>query len=229
MDMARAHGKRRICHSLWWLLWHCFCLSFVSLWGRLGEARHVLVCQEPIYNRFIFQNKTEPIKAFIFIVTSSLPRHLGIMLQWTKWVWDLVILDTVKHPFSWSIKSLSALSQHSLWTFTNLFCTIHVSYYLIYSSCSLYVNWGGEFLWEPALLWTALHVSVSLFKYEAKEENVQIYQSHKNSSDLRKEIGTSSFFSPPKWLLVSMYFITYERFTNNLHQWPKTSLSFPGK
>lgn len=62
MDIVRAHDMQRICYSPLWLLQDCFCLSFASLWGRLGEASHVFVCQTPIYNRSISQNKSRPSK-----------------------------------------------------------------------------------------------------------------------------------------------------------------------
>lgn len=161
MDMVRAHDMPRICHSLWWRLWHCFRLSSESLRGRLGEARHVFVCQDPIYNGSRIRNKRKPSKRLSFWLHHS--QHSISELCCDGWSefeisnrehQDSLILDTVgceEASIYWIVgilKTSSGLSPHAVcrhiksdFCFLN-FWMIYLSYHMIYVSSSSHLHSG---------------------------------------------------------------------------------------
>lgn len=159
MDMVRAHDMPRICHSLWW--WHCIRLSSESLRGRLGEARHVFVCQDPIHNGSIIQNKRKPSKCLSLSLHRS-QRSISELRRdgWSEFeirnreLQDSLILDTMGCEVAsiyWIVGSLKtssglcpcAVCRHikSDFCFLN-FCIIYLGYHMIYVSSSSHLHSG---------------------------------------------------------------------------------------
>ena len=161
-----AHGMPRICHCLWWWLWHCFALSSGGLRGHLGKPGLCLFVMIPIHNGSIIQNKRRPSKRLSLLLHRI--QHSISELQRDGWreleirngeLQDSLILAGCKvASIYWivgSLKTSSGLCLHAVCRHIKLDCCFFKPLYdisqLPYDLCFLqftFAFWGGEFLWE---------------------------------------------------------------------------------